>query len=377
MTCPAYPAAVAGLPNDSSEFSAEGTFAHYISDECFLLGTSAHDAIGVRLSFDGHSFEWDDEDADYLQPGIDWVRAQGGQFFGEQRVDLSDLLGPDQFGTLDRGWFNDDVIGVSDLKWGRGVPVQAVGNKQLRLYAWAFWWNIARHHTKATDFVIHIDQPRNSAGGGIWRITLDDLQRFADEARAAAERTRDPNAPRIASADGCYWCRRRKQEPEEEGAVTGCRTYDEFNLSMLAAEFDDLPDLVLPGHNALTAERRAQLIAHTPMIQKWLEQIKAMTLDDALAGRDAGGLKAVAGPAGRRKWKNAVEAEKAVVSLLGDASFSQKLITPTQVGKKISPEDYAKFVADHVERGDPKPILVPVEDDRPAIALADEFDDLD
>ena len=45
----------------------------------------------------------------------------------------------------------------------------------LMLYALGFWWNVARHVSKATQFLIRIDQPRCAGGGGEWRISLEDL----------------------------------------------------------------------------------------------------------------------------------------------------------------------------------------------------------
>lgn len=380
MTCPDYPNANEGLPDESSQFSLEGTIAHEISDTCFTLGLDAYDFVGMATKHKDWSFEWTEEDADLLQPGIDWIREQPGTFYGEHRVDLSRWLGPNQFGTLDRGIILPELIISEDLKWGRGVAVSPVRHKQSMLYMLGFWWNIARHVTDATDFLIRIDQPRNSAGGGEWRTTLDELLAFGEEARAAAAATRMPNPPRVASQDGCLWCKRRNQPPSEPGALSGCKTYDAFNLAMISAEFEDLDgtdfdELVVP--NDLTADRRAFLLRHRSMFDKWLDGIHSDTLRDAMEGKPAGGLKAVAGKQGRRVFRDKPAAQKALIPLLGDRSFTKVLITPTQAGKTISSEDYNRLIAPLVDRAPPKPILVPVEDERPALLTADEFEDLD
>ena len=58
----------------------------------------------------------------------------GGQLFLEQRVDFSDWV-PSGYGTADAIIVSDDLLEVLDYKHGKGVPVSAEGNPQLRLYA--------------------------------------------------------------------------------------------------------------------------------------------------------------------------------------------------------------------------------------------------
>jgi hypothetical protein len=48
MVCAGSVAAEEGLPDDTSEFAAEGTFAHHISEECLALGLDPYDFIGHR-----------------------------------------------------------------------------------------------------------------------------------------------------------------------------------------------------------------------------------------------------------------------------------------------------------------------------------------
>jgi hypothetical protein len=184
------------------------------------FGLDPYDFIGHRFTVEGYSFEWDEDDAAYLAWGIEEIRSYPGEFYGEYQVDLSKWLGPDQFGTLDRA-----VAGPSSSSSATSSGASAgtpVRNKQLMLYALGFWWNVARHITEATEFLIIIDQPRCSGGGGQWRTTLEELLAFAEEARAAAERTRDPNAVRTASTRGCMWCLRRDAPAAARRSTPSC-----------------------------------------------------------------------------------------------------------------------------------------------------------
>jgi hypothetical protein len=398
MECPAAPDVNAQYPNEDNEAAMEGTCNHGYSDFALCNGLDAYDLIGTTTRLQGQrcktirqsdgkliktkemeTFEYvhtmSEEDAEFLQPGIDWVREQPGTFYGEARVDLSEWLGEGQFGTMDRAVLSDTQFVVSDLKYGRGIPVQAVGNKQLRIYALGAWKAYASHITDR-DFpvIIHIDQPRNAAGGGIWRITLGELLDFGEEARAAAERTRQPNPPRIASATGCLWCAGKDDCPE----------YHEYNLQMLGIDdledLDDLDDFTLPDPDRLTPQRLRVILEHRPMITKWLEGVHATLFRNVINGGDGAGLKLVEGRKSPDKWRTGDDAKKALEARLAEKAFTKKLITPTQAGKVIGAKDWKPIQEKHVIIGARKPTLVDVADDRPAIESfenADDFEDLD
>ena len=52
----------------------------------------------------------------------------------EVKVDFNDYV-PEGFGTCDNVMIGGDTLSITDYKHGKGVPVSAVGNPQMRLYA--------------------------------------------------------------------------------------------------------------------------------------------------------------------------------------------------------------------------------------------------
>ena len=374
-TCADYINANRGLEDRQSWEAAEGTAAHWIRNECLTNGVDADGYIGHVQKVGDWTFEWTEDDAMLLQPGIDRLREIPGQFFGEQRVDLTEWLGRDtqgreQGGTLDAMIVNDDFYVIDDLKWGRGVPVWPRENKQLMLYALGAWQNIGRHHSKATKFLLSIDQPRHAGGGGTWWTTLDDLLRFGDWIRERAEATRAPNPPRTASAAGCMWCRRKL-------APGGCATFETFALELMSMGLDDLDNGTILMPEGLTPERRSVLLGHKTMIEKWLEQLEEATLCDALAGLSVPCFKAVEGRKSPDKWNDKAAAEAAVTAVLRENAFTKKLITPTQCAKQIPADSFDRLLIDPcIEQGKRKPVLVPVEDERLAIRPLSELDNL-
>jgi hypothetical protein len=380
--CLDYVWANLGLPDLNLKVAAEGTFAHIISDECLLLGSDAYDYIGHRIKVSDWTFEWTADDADLLQPGIDWIREQGGIFFGEQRVDVSPWTIPHQHGTLDRAVIveRDDAwwVIIVDCKWGRGIPVSPVRNKQLVLYALGFWKAHAEKICvgKPVKFQLVIDQPRCGGGGGFWDTTLGELREIGYylRERAMASSTME-NPPRNPTEKGCMFCRRKL-------APGGCQPYEEWRVRLLGLRFSDLDVDVSEApllETAMTPRRRSYLLQHKAGIERWLDTHYDAALDDALAGRDAGTMKAVIdgrkGP--RDKWKHEESAGEVLEQLLGDKSFTKKLITPNQACKQVSQEDRDKL-ENLIARGEKGHSLVPLEDARPAVTrtAASEFDDL-
>lgn len=371
-TCLDYVRANRGLPDDSGPAAAEGTFAHLVADQCLALGLDADEMVGMRMRVRDWTFEWKDDDADLLQPGIDWIRAQPGQFFGERRVDISPWTVPGQFGTLDRAVLGDDIIIIEDLKWGRKFPHSPVRHKQLVLYALGFWNDVARHRTGTTDFLLRIDQPRCGGGGGDWLTTLAELKEIGEWLRERAQLAATmENPPRTASEKGCLWCRRRR-------APGGCDTYESFLVTMLGMTFDDLDGDSEPAlQSAMTPRRRAKLLRHKDVIEEWLERHYADALADALGGADAGGLKAVAGRKKPDKWQDAEAASARLAPLLGEGRFKKTLLTPNQAKKALGAERAPK-IAELIDEGGRDPVLVGAEDSRAPYreVTVDEFEPL-
>src|SRR5690606_7597484 len=139
-------------------------------------------------------------------------------------------------GTLDVGIIQVKLnrIIIRDLKYGKGLPVRAEENAQLRIYAAGFYWYFARKFFPKgakPDFIIIIDQPRNEGGGGEWKVSDDDLMDWMEEAAEAGEKTYDANAKRTPGDKQCGYCK---------AAQNGhCRAYDAWNLAKFGAKFDD------------------------------------------------------------------------------------------------------------------------------------------
>lgn len=370
FTCPGSVAAEAPFEDVTTQWAAEGTVLHEIAADCLEFGMEPHDYVGRTLSAGPFRFEITKAMADCIVPGLDWLREQSGELVIEHRVDLGAWI-PEEFGTLDVGLIEDDLITVFDWKFGQGVSVWPERNKQLMLYALGFWDNVARHKTEATKFRLVIEQPRIPGAGGEWYCTLEELLRFGEEAAARAAETHDPNAPRHASEKACQFCKAAMND--------ACDEYARFNLELMALKFEDLDseeEPELPDPDAWTPERRAYVARHKSFFTKFMERLHDRVLSDALAGGPTPGMKAVRGRAGARDWADPEQAEKYLKRALGvKKAFVSKLKSPAQAENELGTRQWQK-ARTMVTQSDPKPALVPDTDKRPAIQpVTDYFED--
>jgi hypothetical protein len=374
LNCPGSIEFTKNYPNRSTDAADEGTAAHWVRQMCLDLGFNPYAFIGVKIKVNGKIYECDAEMADALMPGIEEIRQYDGQMFVEEKINLDPWM-PGQFGTLDCGVLGRDLIVISDLKYGEGVAVQAVGNTQQMIYALGFWYQIARHISSAKTFLIIIDQPRNNAGGGYWSVTLDELLKFGEELKVKAAETYRPGAPLRASSYGCKWC----PAANLPGRMGGCPVHHADKLDLLGLEFEDLDKPVPwkpPVVEEMTFERKVKLSDAKVEITQWLEFIHASVLNDLLLEGPKGGKKAVEGRKLARRWLSPEVAEAFMREKALDP-FNKKLKTPKQAETAIGGKEFT-IPAGLVERPKPKPIVVPVEDARlPIRPVSAEFEDLD
>lgn len=386
MVCPGSVRLTEGMDESSSVYADEGTAAHNIRAWCLDLGVDAHHFVGLKQVINGNEFTWTDEDADYLQRGIDWVRQQPGHLVVEHRCDLSTWM-PGQFGTMDTAIISPERLIVNDLKWGQGELVDAKDNKQLRIYAlgmfdYAFKNGLIGPRGNDYEIVIVIDQPR-AGGQKEWVLTLGELLEFGEQVREAAEATYDPDAPFVASKKGCRWCK-AKDRPG------GCDTHTQWVLGMFDQAFDDLDEaaetgqpLKLPPASNLTPERRSVIVKNADVVRRWLADVHDRTLAAALAGEPTPGLKAVEGDKGNRKWTDETAVESILTKALGEEAFTKKVKSPAQVEKLIAPTkrklgmpEVWESLRAHVGQESGKPVLVDESHEKPRLQTVDElFDD--
>lgn len=406
MACPGSlvlegPLTEGGAPEPMSPFAAEGTAAHELAAMCLTEKKDAQAyhgrVIEVKDEETGDTFKFtvDDEMIYYVQEYVDRIHEyanagnEGCDLMVEQTVDFSRHVGvPDQTGTSDVIILVDNEIQIHDLKYGRGVKVEAERNKQLLLYALGAYDQFGM----LDDFfrvrlVIH--QPRINGHLSEWDITIDELLAFSVDALQAAQRAEQAQVADdiaeflVPGDDQCRWCKAKAHCPALARSVT----------EDLLGSFDDLTadnDTFINSTVEQLAEGRpeldvgllnnshiADLLPKLDLIRGWCDAIHARAYYEAEAGRMPK-WKLVAGRRGNRAWADKAEAEKTMKSMRvkKDDMYTLNLISPAQAEKKFkaNPKRWQRLET-LITQPDGKPCLVPESDPRPALPTAtDSFD---
>lgn len=366
------------LDNGESDiFSAEGTAMHEIRQTCLELNLHPMHFVGSTVRADGFAFVVDEDKADRLVEGIDWIRQFTKSPMVEVRVDLNTWL-PGQFGTCDAAWLYKRKLYVSDLKFGAGKPVSAEKNRQLRAYALGVWDMLGR--PDIVGVVLNIDQPR-AGGMKFWECSLDELLAFGEELRSAYARVQAGDVEFVPTKDGCQFCPVKKSK-------RGCAARNSLQMQMLGAGLMDpsqIPSFRDPAQ--MSRALRYYIVQNASEIRSWLTKLYADSLAAAAAGDPDPGSKAIMGDQGHRYFADPVEAERLVTEAVGDAAWKpRQLIGITEIDrlmkpgrKKLGHPEQYEALQELVRRPPGKPKLVPA--DHPGQAYNavsdDDFDDLE
>lgn len=355
LACPGSVAAEAALPPEKSGgiYAEEGTAAHALAEWCLSESRAPFGWEGRALP--GSAVTVTREMCNAVQQYLDYCHTVPGRREIEQRVDFSEWV-PDGFGTSDMISVADGVIHVVDLKYGKGVRVDAEGNSQMLLYALgAYNERSAICDIRKARMVIV--QPRLDHISEA-EINIAELLKWGEWASQRAEIALSDDAPRAPGEKPCQWCR----------AKAKCPALDKLTRDTLAADFEELT-----SPSTLSDARLREVLEAKKLITGWLDAVEAHIVARLESGQDFPGFKLVAGRS-LRQWGDEATAEAELVKLLGDEAHTRKLISPAQA-EKVLGKAKAKLIEPLTIKPEGKPTLASEDDKRPAVNLTkDDFE---
>lgn len=363
--CPGSVAAQEGLPDKSSGYALEGTCAHRLAELSWAEDRPPQDYLGHELDLPDGTWTVDQEMVTKVQEYLDNVErlASGANFqFVEVDVPISQITGEynddgsPATGQVDRlALFIGEqkaTVQVHDLKYGKGVVVEAKENEQLICYAhgvleWLGWMLDGL----MVDIEIYIHQPRLNALPE-WKTTEGVLNQRAAGLRAAADKTRQEDAERIPGEKQCRFCKAYGTErcPESTQYVAESATLDPDDVEALDYNWELIQ-----------------------FVEKWAKKARARIQEALENGEQLNSVKLVAGKSSRN-WK---EDDETVAKKLQNRGlkaaevWNKSLISAAQAEKKLGKERYSKLAAELVEKKEGKPTLASADDKRPAVNSAE------
>jgi hypothetical protein len=376
MACPGSVTLEADIPDSSSAYAREGTAAHELAALVLEEPSSkASDYVGKKIAFDDHGEDvlWliTKEMADYVDDYVKFVRerAEGKILHVECKLSIGHITSEDgATGTSDVVIIDreQEAIEVIDLKYGMGVRVDAEHNEQMQMYALGALYE----YELISDFswvtmVIH--QPRLNHVSE-WNIPVDQLLRFGDEARNAADRVRWEEPTFNAGEKQCRFCKAKAVCPALRAEVTeivgSAATLDDFKAQPVDSQ---------TGDNYLP-----MAMSKVGMVEDWCKAVRAEVERRLLAGQTVDGYKLVEGRKGNRAWSDEGAVEQLFKSfrLRQEEMYEFKLISATKAEKvlKNNPKRWAK-AEQLITRSDGKPSVAPATDKRPAMDVKTVLDD--
>lgn len=345
-SCPGSVVMERGLPNLSTPHAREGTAAHTLFERCLVRRVNADAFLGELIVVEGQKFIADEVMVTELQKCVDVAngfRKDAKYFAAETRVCIDHITGePGASGTADVIAVVGDTLIVYDLKYGMGHKVHAKRNGQLVLYAAGVYRELSLVHD-ITRVRVCIHQPRLNHLDE-HEYTVDEFLAFADSIRVEADRTREPNAPRIPSDDACRWCKAKQHNV--------CPTLREEVAKAAAVKLTELPGKL---------ERLGADKLMVPLVRQWCDAVDELAQAEALAGNKIPHHKLVLGKPGDRKYIDQAAVEAQVTQQYDESLLYKKtFLTPPNLEKLIGKDAIKPLV----KREPGRPTLVHESDKR-------------
>jgi hypothetical protein len=328
-------------------------------------GTTAHSLAEIKLRNYFGQIQIEDYEKEYEQikttpyfnedfeANVDnyvlYVRSQignGDTPLFEQRVDFSDWV-PDGFGTADVVILSKHAIRVIDLKFGKGVPVAALDNTQLRLYALGAWSKFKEEYPDIKEVSYTIHQPRldsiSTDGTSVSKL-LDWANYFVKPKAKKAW----AGAGEFLPGEHCQFCKAKAQ----------CRARADFNTEITRLEFRDPP--------LLDDEEVSQVLSKAQDLRSWVNDVEEYALTQAVQTNIVPpGFKLATSITHRRYVDQGLAATVLIDKGLAEEIIWEKpkLKSPAAI-KKLSPKSpIDSWLGDLLERPEGQPKLVRVKND--------------
>lgn len=356
-TCTAAPSLEANIPDRGSSYAAEGTLAHAIAELKVLkkftpmslteyknkLGALKADPL-YQPEMDGYTDTYVDEIVKVCHafPSKPYVVA-------EKRLNMDHIV-PDCFGTADCIVLYGSILHVFDFKYGKGVPVSAGENPQMRLYALGAVKEYAMLG-EVTLVCTHIIQPRIDNYSSEM-LDVPELEAWGAElGRRVSEALITGGS--FVPGEHCRFCK----------AKSICRARAEALLTL------EEPKARMDQGETLTDAEIGDVLQRAIALENWVKGLEEYAQDKLLQGGEIPGWKLVEG----RSVRTITDTDKAfgVLTSSGYDSellYERKPLGLTALEKLCGKKKLTELIGDYITKPAGKPTLAPESDKRKAFS---------
>ena len=380
LTCTAAPRFEEGLPESTSTYAAEGSLAHAIAElkvlKKFTVMTGR--TYTTRLNKLKKDALYDQEMDKTTDLYLEHLTEQAMLYDStptvavEVRVDFSEYV-PEGFGTCDCVMIGGDTLSITDYKHGKGVPVSAVGNPQMRLYALGA---LKRYAPVFGDTIkqvrMSIDQPRlNSYSTDL--ITVDELLDWGNSIKPIAQKAFS-GLGEFVPGEHCRFCRGKAQCRARANANSALEDFKGCVPAATIQPGEFVPQVhsyITPNgnevHPLLTDAEVGDLLIRGQHLIQWYKDLEEYATKRLMDGKPIEGWKLVAGRS-VRTFTDQDAAIQAVIAAGYDEAlvYDRKPKTLSELEKLMGKAEFAEKIGSFVVKPLGKPTLALATDKREA-----------
>lgn len=364
INCPASPRLEESFPEETSIYADEGTLAHEFAEIMLKVDLKFMSMDNYRKEAETlrkNPLYYPDMEEEVMVY-VNYCKAQfteakridkHARILIEEKLDLTEWI-EDGFGTSDCIVISNLGIEVIDLKFGKGKQVYATENKQLKTYGLGAE-RVARRTTSFNKVTLTIVQPRLDHISS-WSLSTKELREWSDTVLK-------PKAVEAYHGDGAQvpgdWCQFCKVRPR-------CRALNDLALEQARRDFDVILDpRLLTDNELLILYKKADLVT------KFLSDVKALILKEALEGKEWQGYKLVEGRSNRQITDEAKVREILEAELYEPNEFlNVKLKGLGDLEKLLKKAGFESLIGHLVVKPAGAPTLVTVDDKREPFGIA-------
>ncbi len=378
LTCTAAPRFEEGLPESTSTYAEEGRLAHAIAElkvlKKFTVMTGR--TYNTRLNKLKKDALYDQEMDKTTDLYLEHLTEQAMLYdssptvVAEVKVDFGEYV-PEGFGTCDCVMIGGDTLSITDYKHGKGVPVSAVGNPQMRLYALGA---LKRYAPVFGDTIkqvrMTIDQPRlDSYTSDL--ITVEELRAWGESIKPIAQKAFS-GLGEFVPGEHCRFCRGKAQCRARANVNTALEDFKDCVPAGSVKPGEFVPQVhsyLTPGgvevHPLLSDAEIGDLLIRGQQLVQWYKDLEEYATKALLDGKPIEGWKLVAGRS-NRTFTDQDAAIKAVIAAGYDEAlvYDRKPKTLSELEKLMGKAEFAEKIGSFVVKPLGKPTLALATDKR-------------
>lgn len=341
------------IPESSSKYADEGSLAHEIAE--LKLRKYCIESMGARSFnakikkfkenplFQEEMLKHTDSYQDYIA-GVLHGFSSPPYVAAEKKIDYSSYA-PEGFGTGDCIIIGGNILHIIDFKYGKGVPVSAKDNPQMKLYALGAYTEYSFLYPIDT-VKMTIIQPRLDNSISEDSLSIEELLKWGESIKPIAKLAFNGEGEYVPG-EYCRFCR----------AKALCRARADHYLGL--EEFHKMKPPLISKEEVGEILRRAQELS------AWVKSLEEFALSECLQGNEVTGWKLVEGRA-VRQFINQDEAFKVLIDNGFEETmlYERKPLTLSETEKLVGKAKFKELLSNYIHTPPGKPTLALSEDKR-------------